>query len=419
MDHPVVPARGPVNGTFAVPASKSLLQRVLALAALADGPCEPQTPGAQPPGEDVARLEAALGLLGRWTDGALGASCASLALDLGFGATGLRLATALATVRPAGARTLVRGRPALLSRPHRDLRLALERLGGHVRRRHSGALRVIAGGMRGGRLAVGCRRSSQHITALMLLAPRLGGLKLELVDQPVSRPYIELTRSVLAGFGIPATVEGLDAPGGLVRVPEGAPRAARYAVEPDASAAAAWWAAAALTGGRVEVAGIGPDCRQADMALLRLLPSMGAQVGPGESGMRVVGPREGLEAAGTLDLADAPDLVPLVAVLAARARGVTRLTGVAHVRGKESDRLQTTAAGLRALGARVEVLDDGLAVHGGPLTGARVAVAGDHRLAFAFGVLGLTLPGVVLAGAQAASKSHPRFLDDLARAARS
>ncbi len=418
VDVPLPLARQPVTGAFCVPASKSSLQRALVLAALSETPVAIEVGDAAPGGEDVAALGAALERLGAWGGGALGAGRASLALDLGLGATGFRLVTALATLRPAGARTLVRGRPALLARPHQELRRALKRLGAHVLRKPSGAHRVIAGGMRGGRLTVGCRSSSQHVTALMLLAPRLGGLTLSLADRPVSRPYLRLTAQLLARFGIAARLEGLEAPGGRIEVAAGVPACERLSIEPDASAAAFWWAAAALTGGEVSIPGLGRGSAQADVLLLEVLERMGAQVERAADASALVrGPAEGLVGAGEVDLGDAPDLVPLTAALAACARGRTYLRGVLHARGKESDRLAASAALIAALGGRAEVLSDGLVVEGGPLRAGVVSAAGDHRIAFAAGLLGLVVPGVVLRGAGAASKSHPTFLAELARAA--
>ena len=418
MDIAVPLARAPVRGRFRVPASKSWVQRARVLAALAEGETVLGLGAAAPPGEDVLRLEAAVGALGRWGAGALGTSKDRLVLDLGLGATGFRLATALATLRPAGARTLVRGRPALLQRPHRPLRRALAALGGHVKRQGSGAHRVVAGGMHGGAAAVGCAGSSQHVSALLLIAPRLGGLALTLVDRPVSRPYLDLTLGVLAQFGVPCTTEGLALPGGRITVPGTPPRGGRLTAEPDASAAAAWWAAAALTGGEVSVPGLAPENPQADVRLLPLLARMGAVVEREPDGSaRVRGPGGRLTAAGDVDLCAAPDLVPLVGALAAGAAGRTRLHGVAHARAKESDRLASTAAGIRALGGRVDLLADGLAIEGTALRGGRVDAAGDHRVALAFGVLGLTVPGVVVAGSQAVSKSQPGFWEDLLAAA--
>jgi 3-phosphoshikimate 1-carboxyvinyltransferase len=421
MDRAVTPAPGPVDLALRVPRSKSLHQRALALATLCEAPVVIHAPEARlHVGEDVRALEAAGRSLGHWTEGALGTGRARLSLDLGLGATGFRFATALATLRPAGSRTLVTGRPALLRRPHAPLRRALAMLGARLKRRHSGAHRVHGGGLSGAGVDVDARGSSQYASALLLVAPRAGGLSVRLRGRSASLPYLRLTLDVLEAFGVPSTSEGLEGEAGTVRVGAATPQAERFVVEPDASCAAAWWTAAALTGGRACVPGIAPTTRQADGALLAILARMGARVDPDPAGAaRVRGP-EALTAPGDVDLLDAPDLLFLVGVLAAAAQGETLVRGVAHTRGKESDRVAVLAAGLRALCADVTEEGPGaIRIRGrglAALAGAPVRVAGDHRAAFAFGVLGLAVSGIVLLGAGAVTKSHPGFLDDLATA---
>lgn len=396
-----------------VPASKSIEQRVRVLAALCAEPPRIVRQGDAPPGDDVQRLAGALSALGAWTDGALGCGRHSLRLDLGLGATGFRLATALAVLRPAGARTLVTGRPALLRRPHRPLRLALERLGAHVRRRASGSFRVIAGGVRGGRVDVDGTRSSQYASALALIAPRLGGLQIVVRGPCVSESYVELTRGALRAFGVPSACEtrGHDM---LVTVAGAEPRARSVAIPPDASAAAGRYAAAALCGEGVTVPGLARDGSQPDLLVLDILEAMGARVDADAAGhVRVTGPGHRLRAPGEVDLGAAPDLLPVLAVLAATAEGTTRFVGAPHLRHKETDRRRSVARGLAALGGDATVTDDGLVVRGRDLHGGAVSVAGDHRLAFAFAVLARHVPGVRLEGASAAAKSDPWFLADV------
>lgn len=391
-----------------MPPSKSLHQRALVLAALADGPVAIEAEGR--PGDDVRRLEAALARIGPWSDGALGTGRDRRALDLGLNATGFRFASAVSTLRPSGARTLVTGRPQLLDRPHRPLRLALERLGGHVIRRPSGAFRVIGGGMGPGELRIDASLSSQFVSALMLIAPRIGGLRLHLLGRVVSLPYLELTRRVLAAFDVEARLDGA-----TVTVARGTPhRASPFVVEADASSAAPWWAAAALLGGRIEVQALSRDTPQADAALLAILERMGASVEDApDGGVVVVGSGAPLAGAGEVDLGHAPDLLPLVGALGATARGETRVVGASHAMHKESDRRVTTVAAIHALGGDAEVTDDGIVVRGRPLTGGRIRAADDHRIVLAFGILGLAVGGVEISGAEAVSKSYPEFPERL------
>jgi 3-phosphoshikimate 1-carboxyvinyltransferase len=224
-------------------------------------------------------------------------------------------------------------------------------------------VRVLAGPWARHEVALPAGVSSQFASALLLAAPRAGGLVLRLVGEAVSDAYLRLTTATMARFGVPVAEEGA-----TWRVAPGAPRATRLVVEADASSAAVWWAAAAR--------------------------------------------------AGDVDLRATPDLAPLVAALAADAVGETRIVRTPHLRWKESDRIATLVEAVRSVGGDAEERDDGLVVRGRPLTGGRVVVRGDHRIALAFGVLGLAVPGVALEGAEAVEKSYPGFLDRLAECAR-
>ena len=417
MDHAVTPAGAPLTGPFPVPPSKSVHQRCLALAALAEDPVrlEPGAPGV--PGQDATRLAVATEALGGWSGDALGSGRESLRLDLGEGATGFRFSVALATLRPEGARTLVTGRPALRGRSHGVLLQALRGLGGHVRRRRSGAVRVIGGGMRGGRVDLDAGTSSQFASALLLVAARIGGIDLRLRGRCASLPYLRLTANVLRQFSVPVETDGLEGASGRIQVAEARPAAASVALVPDASCAAAWWAAAALCGGCAVVPGLPADTGQADGALPGMLARMGARVDSAPGGeVRVHGDGTRLRGLGEVDLRDSPDLVFLVGVLAGGAEGETVLRGVSATRGKESDRVAVLAAGLEALGGEVSIEpDDAVRIRGRALHAGRVSVGADHRAAFAFGILGLKVPGIVLRGAaRAVGKSHPGFLAALA-----
>lgn len=276
-------------------------------------------------------------------------------------ATGMRFSIALSGLRPAGARTLVTGRPRLRARPHGPLLRALSRLGAHVRRRHSGSVRVLGGPWTRHDVDVPGEASSQYASAILLAAPRAGGVRVRVEDRAVSRGYLALSTHVLEAFGVAVRREGP-----WIHVPACTPSTARFVVEPDASSAAVWWAVAALTGGRASVAGLSVRSPQPDVALLSILERMGARVTEENGAAVVEGPADGarLVGAGDVELRDAPDLAPLVAVLAATARGTTRVVGAPHLRWKESDRIASLAAGLTALGVPVVERDDGFDVRG-------------------------------------------------------
>jgi 3-phosphoshikimate 1-carboxyvinyltransferase len=247
----------------------------------------------------------------------------------------------------------------------------------------------------GTEVEVEAESSSQFASALLLVAPRLpGGLALRLRGAAVSLPYLDLTVQALRAFGARVDVDGP-----LYRVAPGPLRGARFEVEGDWSSAAFLLAAARIAGRQLCVANAGRDSPQGDRAIVGLLARLD---GPG--------PR-------TLDLADCPDLVAPLAAAAAFADGTTELRRVAHARLKESDRIRVLADGLRAAGCLVEELPDGLRVaRGDPVTGPRTLDPhDDHRMAMAFGLLSLRLPGLHVAAPGCVSKSYPGFWDDLER----
>jgi len=179
-----------------------------------------------------------------------------------------------------------------------------------------------------------------------------------------------------------------------------------YAIEADASSASYFWAAAAVTGGRVTIANLGPDSCQGDASFPEVLARMGCVVAGTEAGLMVRGlPLRGIK----VDLAAMPDLVPTLAVVAAFARGETVITGVPHLRHKESDRLAAVAAELNKMGIAARETADGLIIPGGRPHGAAIDPHQDHRLAMSFAVAGLKIPGVVIDDPGCVVKSFPDF----------
>jgi 3-phosphoshikimate 1-carboxyvinyltransferase len=257
--------------------------------------------------------------------------------------------------------------------------------------------------------------SSQYVSALMMIGPYVaGGLRIELSSELVSRPYVEMTAAVMAAFGVDGVLVGASE----VVVPPGRYVGRRYDVEPDASSASYPLAVAAVVGGRVTVDRLGAATLQGDAVFADLLALMGCDVERTDRAVTVVRqpgrPLTGID----VDLADASDLVPTLAAVAAAATTPSRITGVGFVRGKESDRLGDLAAELAVLGADVEVLEDGLAIRPAALHGGRVHTHHDHRLAMALSVLGCVVPGVEVVDPGVVSKSWPGYWEALERLAR-
>jgi 3-phosphoshikimate 1-carboxyvinyltransferase len=254
--------------------------------------------------------------------------------------------------------------------------------------------------------------SSQYATALMLIAPYVpGGLKLWFSSGLVSRPYLEITRSVMAAFG----VDDVDIHDRHVTVGAGEYQATDYVVEPDASSASYPLAAAAMVGGATSVRGLGSTSVQGDARFVELLAAMGCTVVVGETDTVVMRRRDTPLRGIDVDMSDISDLVPTLAVVATQAVTPTRISGVGFIRGKESDRLGDLAAELRKTGAVVTVEPDGLLVEPtDQLHGARLATHHDHRLAMAFGLLGLVVDGIEIEDPSVVSKSWPSYWDALA-----
>ena len=232
------------------------------------------------------------------------------------------------------------------------------------------------------------------------------GLQLEVADELVSRPYIDMTVDVMERFGAAVERDGYRRFG----CAPGIYAAQRYAIEPDASAASYFFALAAMTRGRIRVEGLGRSAVQGDMAFLDVLEQMGAVVRQGDDWTEVVGrDLRGVD----VDLADFSDTAPTLAVVAAVADSPTRIRGIGFVRGKESDRIGAVITELERLGIASVEHDDGLTVHPGEVRSGVVSTYEDHRLAMAFGLLGLVADGVAIADPGCVAKTFPTYWDVL------
>ena len=413
----VTPRRAPhaprgVSGAIAVPPSKSLTQRALVAAARAGAPSRVLRPL---DAEDPRLLAAALTAAGfrlHWNDDEIVASgrgeVIGAELFLGNNGTGARFLLAQLASLPGEWR--LDGTPRLRERPFGALVRALAGLGADIRPVSAGPLRlpllVRGGALDGGRVHLDPSASSQFVSALLLLAPWLReGLEVVLDAAPPSRPYLDLTTEVLEAFG--GRCESRER-GRVLYVAPGGLHPATFAVEGDWSAAAFPLAAAAVAGGEVEVLGLRLDSRQGDAAMAGLLVEAGCRVQATEGGVALAGPATRPLVA---DLTDTPDLFPALAVVVAVLGG--RLTGLAGLVAKESDRLAVMTAHLGALGLRATADDATFASPGGlagaAAPGTALEPADDHRVAMALAVAGTIVPGVEVANPGCVAKSWPGF----------
>jgi 3-phosphoshikimate 1-carboxyvinyltransferase len=267
---------------------------------------------------------------------------------------------------------------------------------------------VEAAGLKGGRISVSGEISSQFLSGLLLSAP-YARQAVELIPRGkfVSLPYIEMTLAVMAAFGVEARKlydGGYSIPAGLRY------RGRLYEIEPDASAASYFFAAAAITGGQVTVEGLSKNSIQGDITFCDCLRKMGCTVAYREHAITVVGGKlQGID----IDMNGISDTVQTLAATALFAEGPTTITGVAHIRHKETDRLRALAEELRKFGAEVEEFDDGLRITPHELHGARIATYDDHRMAMSMALVGLRVPGVVIFDPACTAKTYPAFFKDL------
>ncbi|HEX6857200.1 MAG TPA: 3-phosphoshikimate 1-carboxyvinyltransferase [Streptosporangiaceae bacterium] len=297
------------------------------------------------------------------------------------------------------------------ARPMAPLLGALRQLGADITAADGDhlPLRIRAAGVKGGDVVLDAGVSSQFLTALCLLGPLTAeGLRIRVTDL-VSAPYVDLTLAMMARFGARArrgARTGSDS--GIFTFEPTGYQAADLTIEPDASTASYFLAAAALTGNSVTVPGLGRRSAQGDLAFgTQVLAAMGAQVQATDDAITVTG--TGQLSGGEFVMRDISDTMPTLAAIAPFADGPVTITGVGNVRVKESDRLEAMAVNLRACGIRCETGPDWITVHPGQPHGAHIACYADHRIAMACSLIGLRTPGITLDDPQCVAKTCPDF----------
>lgn len=269
-------------------------------------------------------------------------------------------------------------------------------------------VRLKAEGLPGGRIEVDGSVSSQFLSGLLLASPYARqALEVAVVGELVSRPYVTMTVEMMRQFGAKVTVAADD----VWRIEPGPYQGQAYSIEPDASAASYFWAAAAITGGKVTVEGLSASSLQGDVHFCDALEAMGCDVSWGENAITVQGgPLQGVD----LDMADISDTVQTLAMVALFAEGPTRVRGVAHNRFKETDRIGDLAVELRKLGAEVVEHDDGLTISPAKsYRSAQLATYSDHRMAMSFALAGLRIAGVTIENPACTAKTYPQYFEDL------
>lgn len=409
VDHPVV-------GSVRPPGSKSITNRALIVAALAEG--ESRLAGVLD-SVDTRVMIASLKRLGFTISQDIDAATVVIKgartipsqqadLYLENSGTSIRFLTALCA---AGSGTYrLDGNARMRERPIGPLIDALRSVGVEIKSEAgTGCPPVVvnAHGLPGGELRVKSDLSSQYLSALLMAAPLARRpTQIHIDGTLVSEPYVEMTIRVMQAFGVGCARPAAN----VIAVPSLAYAAREYAIEPDASAASYFFAVAAITGGRVTVDGLSQNALQGDIGFAEALAQMGCLVEWQNDSITVEGRRlTGVD----IDMNAISDTAQTLAAVAPFASGSTRIRGVAHMRHKETDRIAALVTELSRLGLRVEEHNDGLTIHPGPMRPARIKTYDDHRMAMSFAVLGLKQPGVEIEDPECTSKTYPRFFQDL------
>ncbi len=415
----IEPIDHPVNATVTLPGSKSYTNRALIIAALAAGT---STLRQALFSDDTVFMAEALRNLGipvaadesanTFTVAGKGGEIPAGRADLfvGLSGTSARFLTALASL--GHGRYCVDGTARMRERPMRPLLDSLHQLGGNIRSRFDNGslpLEITAAGLRGGPAQMAGDQSSQYFSALLMVAPHMHeGLDLSVAGELIHGQYITMTMKSMADFGVHATAED----DRCYRVAPGQRYLARaYDVEPDASAASYFFAAAALTGGTVRVENLGAGSAQGDLDFVDVLAAMGCTVDKSANYVEVAGPAN-LRGA-DVDMGSLSDTFMTLAALAPFAEGPTTIRGIGHTRLQETDRVHATAQELRKLGISVEEFEDGLRIEPGPMHAAIIDPHDDHRIAMSFALVGLRQPGITISNPACVAKTFPDFFERL------
>lgn len=432
---PIAPCTRPFDANISPPGSKSLSNRALLLGALATG--DSVVRAALTDADDGRVMVRALRALGaeisetphalrvRGVGGRLRAPADGNPLALENAGTAMRFLAGACAL--ADAPVTLDGDPRMRERPIGELGEALHALGARVEwpaREGFPPVRIRppAGGLQGGDVSLARTRSGQFVSALLLIAPfSAQGIRLRCPQGVTSAPYVEMTLRLLRRAGVQGVQWSPDL--SEMSVPPGGLRSFDYDVEPDASGAGYFWAAAAMTpGARALVPGLTRQSLQGDVGIVDVLAAMSAQIEETDRGIAVNGPKDGLRGVDA-DLSGMPDGAMTIAAAACVARGPTRLRGLRTLRDKETDRLEALRTELTRFGAMVRIERDGSdeSLHIDPPAATAAPAAAefdtyhDHRMAMSLALLGLARPGVRIRNPACVAKTYPGFWSDLAR----
>ena len=415
----IQPIHNPPNATITVPGSKSFTNRALLVASLADGN---STLAGALFSDDTHYMCNALRKLGiRIEENSEqatfhvtgnGGDIPAHGVNLYVGNSGTTTRSLISYVSLGHGKFVIDGdEPMRHSRPMSDLLDALMQLGISARSQfENGHLPIIvqADGLEGGKTRLDASKSSQFLTSLLLIAPYAkNGMEIEVVGN-LKTPYIDITLAIMESFGVKVinnNYQHFHIAGGQQYQP------CSYHIEPDASSASYFFAAAALTGGRVTVKHLSTSSAQGDVQFVRVLEQMGCQINVSDSGIEVKGPHllKGID----VDMKDISDTALTLAAVAPFAGSKVAIRNIEHTRWQETDRIHAMVTELRKLGVPVVEHQDGFEISPSPITPAAIDTYNDHRVAMAFSLIGLKVPGIRINNPDCVSKTFPNYFEVL------
>ncbi len=407
--------KGPVEATVEIPGSKSYTNRALLMATMCREPVRILKPlisddtramlgCLQTLGIQVSERKDVIVVEGNVDDVKNGEHD----MDVDLSGTTIRFILALSCIVP-GVKTL-QGKEGLNKRPIGDLVDGLRQLGAkieYLEKEGFPPLRITSSKLFPGTIRTNGRISSQFISAIMMIAPQVGEVTIEVVGEQISKPYIDMTIDTMSRFGVPVANYNY----GQYQVLGGhVYQASEYTVEGDVSSASYFAAIAALTKSRITLTNMNPQSVQADMKFFEILEKMGSEVLYEKDSITVRG-------AGVrpmdVDMESCPDQAQTMAVLAAFADGVTKISGVRSLRVKETERVKAVEKELAKMGIKTESTEDTLTIYGGSPQPATIDTYGDHRMAMSFAVAGSTKEGIQINDPDVVSKTFPDFWEKL------
>jgi len=412
----VTPLKQPVNRVIEIPGSKSYTNRALVMAALTKGPVTLYHPLYSEDTEAMIGCLRALGLrIETLPDKMIIYDDISIITHKSYelfardSGTTIRFILAVLCLIPGS--KVLRGSNRLNERPIQDLVDALRSLGADIEylekegqpplKIHSSTLQL------GSEATLNSSISSQFLSALLMISPLLEGLKISVGNKLISRPYVAMTIQAMHEWGILVLVRE----DGTYHIPKGQQyQKNECVIEGDFSSAGYFLAIGALTGSTLTLKNLHPQSMQADRKFLDILEKMGNQIQIHDDGITIIGKRI---LPGSFDMEDCPDQVQTMAVLAAFAKGVTKITGVRSLRVKETERVEALKKELIKMGIKTEDTHDTLTIYGGDPQQAIIDTYGDHRMAMAFAVAGTKLAGIKIRNPEVVNKTLPTFWDKI------